>query len=209
MDEISDGLSAQVPLLTGTTRDEWNLFALMLGRVEDEEALRRRLGRIVEDPTQMIDAYRTPRQVDGGDADPHDLWSAVLTDRVFRIPAIRLAEAQAAHQPATYMYLFEYASTAFDGKLGSCHALEIPFVFDNLDKPGASLFAGEGAPQALADAMHASWIAFAKTGDPRHDGIPDWPAYEPEGRATMHFGDRVHLEHDPAPTERAVWDGLL
>jgi len=50
-------------------------------------------------------------------------------------PAIRMAESQAPHQPEnTFMYLFEYASHRLDGRLGSCHALEIPFVFDNLHK---------------------------------------------------------------------------
>lgn len=178
MDEIRDGLSAGVPVLTGTTRDEWNLFARLLRPVDDETTLRHRLRLVVEDPTRVIDAYRVSRQAEGGGTDPHELWLAVLTDRAFRLPAIRLAEAQAAHQPATYMYLFEYASTAFDGKLGSCHSLDIPFVFDNLHKPGVRLFSGEDAPQALADAMHASWLAFATTGNPTHDGIPAWPAYD-------------------------------
>jgi para-nitrobenzyl esterase len=133
-----------------------------------------------------------------------------MTDRVFRVPAIRLAEAQAGYQPAnTFMYLFEYASTAFGGRLGSCHALEIPFVFNTLGKPGTELLTGPEPPQALADSMHDAWLAFARNGSPGQGGTGEWPAYDHDGRATMHFGVTNHLEHDPAPSEREAWDGVL
>ena len=203
---VRDGSAASVALLTGTTRDEWNLFGLMAGSIEDADTLTRRLGRIVEQPEPLIAAYRDVL----ADASHDELFSAVMTDRVFRVPAIRLAEAQAAHQPDhTFMYLFEFASTAFEGRLGSCHALEIPFVFDNLGKAGVELLTGPNPPQSVADAMHASWIAFAHTGSPANAGVPDWPAYDAGTRATMHFGEPYHLEHDPAPTERLAWEGVL
>ena len=203
---IRDGSAAGVPLLVGSTAEEWRLFGLMLRSVEDEATILRRLGRMVEDPHTLVAAYRQARD----EASHDDLWTAILTDRIFRIPAIRLAEAQLAHQPEhTFVYLFEWASTAFDGRLGSCHALEIPFLFDALDKPGAEMFTGPGAPRDLAVAMQEAWLAFARTGDPSHPGLPEWPAYDVASRATMHLGDPCHLEHDPGPTERAAWDGVL
>jgi para-nitrobenzyl esterase len=203
---ICEGSSASVPLMCGTTRDEWNLFGLMAKSVTDADMLRHRVGRIVERPEALVAAYRKA----WADASYDELFSAIMTDRVFRVPAIRLAEAQSVHQPErTFMYLFEYASTAFGGRLGSCHALEIPFVFDNLQKRGVELLTGSGAPQPLADAMHAGWIAFARTGSPSHGGLLQWPAYGHEARATMHFGDRCHLEYDPAPARRLAWSGLI
>lgn len=206
LDAVRDGAAAGVALMTGTTAEEWKLFGLMLRSVDDEATILRRLGRMVEDPHQLVAAYRQSSD----DASHDDLWQAILTDRIFRIPAIRLAEAQLVHQPAnTFSYLFEWSSTAFDGRLGSCHALEIPFVFDNLDQGGVEMFTGPDAPQALADAMHRSWLAFARHGNPNHDGIPAWPAYDLADRATLHFGDSVRVEHDPAPAARAAWDGLL
>ena len=107
------------------------------------------------------------------------------------------------------MYLFEFASTAFDGRLGSCHALEIPFVFDNLGKPGAHLLTGPEPPQSVADAMHAAWIAFVRTGSPGNELLPEWPAYDRERRATMGFSVPCHLESDPASAERLAWSGRL
>ena len=204
---IRDGSSAGIPLMTGTNRDEWNLFSLMAGSIPDTETLHRRLGRGVIDPEGLSSVYRAALT---SEASHDEVWNAIMTDRVFRIPAIRLAEAQAAHQPAnTFMYLFEYVSTSFGGRLGSCHALEIPFVFDNLAKPGVDLLTGPEPPQALADAMHLAWIAFARTGSPSYEGIPEWPAYDTGNRATMHFGVPCHAEHDPGPAERIAWEGII
>jgi len=74
-----------------------------------------------------------------------------MTDRIFRIPAIRLLEAPHRYQSdGTFSHLLEWASPAFDGRLGSCHALEIPFVLDNLDAASGELFTGADAPRDLA-----------------------------------------------------------
>ncbi len=208
---IRDGSAAAVPLLTGTTLDEWNLFHLMSPGGIDDPRLLERLDRMVGDSVHgggrtIADTYRVARP--GASAD--EVWCAVLTDWTFRIPAIRLAEAQVAHQPArTFMYRFSWASTAFDGRLGSCHALEVPFMWNALDQPGAGLFLGDGPPpHALAEAMHDAWWHFARTGDPNHGGLPTWPAYDPVGRATLDFGDTIEVLHDPAPAERALWSGV-
>jgi len=164
----------------------------------------------VPDPEPLLDTYRHNRP----EATPDDLLNAIITDHVFRIPATRLAEAQlhaqrrAGRPEAVHLYRFDYASTAFEGRLGSCHALEIPFVFHNLDKGGVELFCGEAPPTTIADAMHDAWIAFARTGDPGHGGIPEWPTYDEERRATMCFDAPTRLVDDPDGTERAAWDGL-
>ncbi len=203
---VVGGSARSVPVLVGTNRDEWNLFSLMATRVEDAATLVRRLGRIVERPEELAAVYGKVAP----DATHHDIHNMVMTDRVFRIPAIRLAEAQSRHQPQhTFMYLFEQASTAFDGRLGACHALEIPFVFDNLHKAGVELLTGPEPPQSVADAMHRAWLAFARTGSPDHPGIPTWPPYDERSRATMHFGVPCHVEDDPLPQTRRAWAGIL
>jgi len=204
-DAVADGMSATVPLMTGTTRDEWNLFALGLSKVKDESHLFGRLSRFVDDPEPLVEVYRASRP----EASNDELCRVIMTDRVFRIPAIRLAEAHSAHQDRTFMYRFEYASPVFDGQLGSCHALEIPFVFDNLHKRAIDLLVGPAPPQSVADDMHQAWIAFAHTGAPGHDGLPEWAAYEEGERATMAFAEPSRREADPDGEERAAWTGVL
>src|SRR5439155_20529869 len=121
----------------------------------------------------------------------------------------RPPETQAANGGAAYQYLFTWESHAFGGRLKATHALEIPFVFNNLGRAGVDIFLGPGAlPQALADAMHAAWIAFIGTGDPSCDAVGDWPAYCLDDRAVMEFGTRVGLRTDPYGATRAVWQGL-
>ena len=205
IDAVRAGDVAGVPLLTGTNLDEFTLFSLMAAQDLDDERAARRLAAFLPDPDAALATYRAARP----DASPFDAWTAAMTDQVFRIPAIRLAEAQAQHQPDTWMYLFTWPSTAFGGRLGSCHALEIPFVFNMLGARGVPEFCGEGPPEDVALAMHDAWAAFARTGDPNHQGIPEWPRYEPGRRATLEFGSERTVLEDPHAAERRLWEGVL
>ena len=139
-----------------------------------------------------------------------DLLDAIQGDEMFRIPSIRLAEAQRPHQAHTFMYLFVYASPARRGTLGACHALELPFVFGTLDAPTQDKFAGTGpVVETLSRNMMDAWLAFVRDGNPSHSGIGSWPAYDVQQRATMMFGRDSALEHAPFDAERAAWDGVL
>ncbi|HSR22178.1 MAG TPA: carboxylesterase family protein, partial [Candidatus Eisenbacteria bacterium] len=153
LDAVTAGAAARVRLLTGTNRDEMTLFLFRDVHEElTEETAVRRLERTNPGAGRSLyDAYRLEL---GSSAPPRDVWVAVETDRVFRIPAVRLAAAQARHAPHVWMYLFTWRSPALDGALGSCHALEIPFVWNVLSIPGSDAFTGAGPEaQPLADEM--------------------------------------------------------
>jgi para-nitrobenzyl esterase len=202
-DAMAAGLSADVPALVGTNRDEWRFFGFTdpAAYTLDEPALRARLDQAIHRAPAVLDAYAAARP----GASPSDLWFAIESDRIFRIPAVHLAEAQSRHQPKTFAYLFEQCS-AID-MLGACHALEIPFVFGTLDQPGMAMFAGD-TPEVreLATKMQDAWLAFARTGDPTHAGLPAWPGYDAERRATMLLGETCRVEDDPLGAERRAWD---
>ena len=214
LDAFRDGSAAPVPLLIGTNRHEAKLFMVAdpKNRDPDEDTLLRRIDRALTAngvplrAEDVVDAYRSARAARGDRTDPRELWSAIETDRMFRIGSLEAATAHARRQPATFSYLFDWESPAMDGALGACHALEIPFVLGNLDAPGIDRFAGSGpAASALSEQMMDAWLAFARTGDPRHPGIPDWPAYDADHRPTMVFGRDTRVEEAPMDTERAVW----
>jgi para-nitrobenzyl esterase len=114
-----------------------------------------------------------------------------------------LAEAQTGNDTPTWMYRFDWPTPAFGGRLGACHAVEIPFVFDNLSAPGADAFLGGVAPQDLATRVHSAWVSFMKSGD------PGWDRYDSERRATMIFDSESKVVDDPDGETRALWDGLL
>jgi carboxylesterase type B len=134
-------------------------------------------------------------------ASPGDLLAAIQADWSWHIPAIRLADAHAQSASATYMYAFAWRSPQFGGRLGACHALEIPFVFDTLGN-GTELLWGTNPPQQLADTMHAAWVAFATHGD------PGWPKYDLTRRATMRFDVSSQVVDDPRSAARALWEGV-
>lgn len=210
LDAIAAGSAADITLLTGTNRDEMQLFAAMdagLTNVDDHALLERATALFGADAAALALAHYRGRRPDGGAG---AIWSAVLSDQVFRVPAIRLAERQAAHQPATYMYQFTWATPAFGGMLGSCHALEIPFVFNVLDAPGVQSFTGETneAMRSLALRMHDAWTAFARTGDPSVGSLPAWPAYDTGSRSTMVLDETCVVESDPSADELAYWTAV-
>lgn len=131
-----------------------------------------------------------------------DLLAAIQTDWYWRIPAILLADARMknAKTAPTFMYEFAWRSPQFNGLLGACHALEVPFVFDTLGN-GTEPLLGTDPPQQLADTMHAAWVAFAASGD------PCWPKYDLSRRATMRFDTRSEVVDDPRSAERTLWEG--
>jgi para-nitrobenzyl esterase len=128
-------------------------------------------------------------------------------DLLFRMPAIRLAEAQCVHRPTdTRMYLFAWRTPVMGGRLGSPHAIDVPFVFGNLDAKGVELYTGPGADRrVVSNAVQDAWIAFARSGDPGHPGLPEWPACQPVTRATLTFDTTPTVKYDPMPEEREIW----
>ncbi|HEV7523475.1 MAG TPA: carboxylesterase/lipase family protein [Acidimicrobiia bacterium] len=202
---IAAGNAAGVRVLTGTNLNEMTLFTIadpdMAGL--DDDGVRRRLRAAFGDAGDaVLDNYRARRP----NLTSQELWVELSTDGVFRIPAIRLLEAQIPHAPV-WSYLFTYQSPAFGGLLRSTHALEIPFVFDNLDRGGAELLTGSGPErQGIADAMHRAWIAFARSGEPQHPGLPEWRRYEPDHRATMRFDTTCEVVDDPGRDDRLAFE---
>jgi para-nitrobenzyl esterase len=100
------------------------------------------------------------------------------------------------------VYEFAWPSPQFDGRLGSCHALEIAFVFDLLAAPENQPLAGDAPPQRLADEMHRAWVSFVCTGD------PGWAPYDPASRPVQVFDEPSALVADPRPEQLAVWAGV-
>jgi para-nitrobenzyl esterase len=209
LDSIRAGSAAGVRLVAGTTADEWNLFHLQarMGGPMTDDQLRRRLGRLAgaDRVDDVLDVYRTTRPA----TDPDGVFCALMTDHVFRRPAIRLAEAQLAHTSDVWMYRFDLASTAMGGVLGACHAIDVPFVFDNLDRGGVDMLLGgvDDDTRRLASSIARAWTGLARAGTPAHDAL-DWPAYDLDQRLTCVLDRRTAVAADPGGEVRALWDDL-
>jgi para-nitrobenzyl esterase len=124
---------------------------------------------------------------------------------MIRVPSVRVADLRAAGGTApVWHYSFTYDSPV-SGK--SVHALDIPFVFDNVD---ATPLTGTGDERyELAARMSSAWIAFARGGNPNHEGMPEWPAYDAAGKQTMVFDLDTRVESDPYAEQTRIWDGVI
>src|SRR5262249_1590054 len=104
-----------------------------------------------------------------------------------------------------YMYYFTWRTPALGGSLRSAHAFEIPFVFDHVDDWQEILGTGHDR-YTLADGMSGAWAEFARTGKPSDPGLPAWPAYTPERRATMILDKQCSVVNDPHGEERIAFE---
>jgi para-nitrobenzyl esterase len=212
---VRDGVAAGIPLLIGTTRDEHKLYVAPRREPIDDAELVRHVAaqlprRAADRAAEVVDVYRRSRETRGIACSNHDIADAVATASRFRIPAIRLAEAQQRHQPNTFMYQFDWQSPARGGKLGACHGIEIPFVFGSIGRTGDDRMSGSGDEAlALSAKVMDAWIAFAHNGDPSGSGAGVWPTFDPVDRKTMILDRDCHVESAPFDEERSVWESLL
>lgn len=207
---IRNGVAAGKELLVGTNLHEMKLWVVGNRKLTggDEAYILRRLERTVgERAADALAAYKAARSDRGDDLTPIELWTAIESDRVFRVPSLEMCEAAAANGDAVYDYLFTWESPAVGGLLGSCHALEIPFVFGTLTTPGIERFTGEG-PEAIAlsEKMQDAWLAFARSGDPSTGALGSWPRYDADRRATMILGRDTAVADAPYEPERTYWE---
>jgi para-nitrobenzyl esterase len=203
LDAIARGNARGVPLLVGSNRDEWNLFLLgdAKARALDEEGLLRRYARSLGpgDAQRAHALYREalPR------ASARTRWSAYQTHRVFTAPADRLAELQAVHAP-TYAYLFTWSPPLLRGRIGSCHALEVPLVFGTFRHPLLRALYLGGATSTAA-ALQRAWLAFARTGAPATGG--SWLPCSAANRAPCVLGGDDRGALDLFERVRPFWAG--
>jgi para-nitrobenzyl esterase len=196
---IELGRAHDVPLLIGTDVNEADVFFAFdegpfgAGDLHD---LTRLIGAEAD---QLVERY----QILGHYRDRRDSALAVATDWMFRMPSIAVAQSMAAvGQAPVYMYLFEW-SPPTRPNVRAFHTSDGAFIFGTLDS--TEVTRGVPGAQALSQKMLRSWAAFARTGDPNHPLIPEWPRYFATNRATMLFGNEVHVEVDPQAATRLAW----
>ncbi|GAA1678676.1 carboxylesterase/lipase family protein [Streptomyces yatensis] len=200
---VAAGRGAGIDLLLGTNAEEGNLYLAPLGHLatSTEEDVHAVAARSHPDPRKLVEVYRRERP----GASAGELRSAIMADALFGAGTRRLAAAHARHPSArTHVYEFAWRSRALDGRLGATHVMELPFVFDRTDLPrlhGPEALLGPVEPPAgLASRVHATWIRFARTGD------PGWPTYDGVGRTTMRIAEAWTRVADPGAPIRRAWE---
>jgi para-nitrobenzyl esterase len=207
-DPAGPALSAQVPLMIGWARTEETLYdrptpeTLAL----DEAGLTKRASaRLGGSPERVIAAFREAHP----EATPWDLWILIATDHPRGTYSRETAKRKAAQRGApAWLYRFDWETPEGGGHMRSPHTVEIPFVFNNIAIAGPLI---SKMPEAydLAKKVSASWVAFARTGDPNVPSLPKWPAYDAAARNTMLFNNASRVEKDPDRGPRLVMERAL
>jgi carboxylesterase type B len=134
--------------------------------------------------------------------------SDLVSDEIFIQPSIDLAESNPNPKGSLRFFRVSWRSDAVGGRLGACHTIELPFVFNNFAAWTNAPMLGSSAPtelQRLGDSIQDAWLAFATSGDPRHRGLDEWPTYTPDEPATMDFGESIQLIGDASEGRRRLW----
>jgi para-nitrobenzyl esterase len=187
-------LSADVPLITGTNLHEFvsgldHPDANAMGVEELSRLVREAFG---DDSEAIIAAYR----LDYPKATPFGLYATIAASRM-RVPAFAQAarKADLGAAPA-YAYVYAWRTPVLDNRPGPFHACEIAFTFDNAEICD-HYSAGSPDAFALSKQISTAWVNFARTGNPNHSGLPHWPTYTGDTRATMYFDTSSEVRNDP------------
>ena len=189
-------ISAEVPMLIGTTETEGSFFAptelLTMTEAQVKNRLEKSLGA---DTERLIALFKKSRPK----ATPSEIYFTISA-----FPTSAIAQAQRKSEQgkaAAYLYYLTWRTPIQDGLRLAPHTIEIPFAFQNqwlvpeLVGTGIEL-------QPLADKMSASWVAFARTGNPNNPHVPNWPAYNGTDRGTMIIDNDWKVAQDPNHEER-------
>jgi para-nitrobenzyl esterase len=208
----ASSLSASVPMMCGSNETESVPYAnpddpFWQSEIADEVMLRDSVKRAIriDDAAadRLIALYRSHRPSDSRG----DLALIIASDNSpLRLSAHAIAERKATQGSApVYTYLFKWRSAVSGGKLRSMHCMEIPFVFDHVDN--TTFMNGRGADRyTLASMMAEAWVSFARTGNPNHPGLAEWPAFDTTRRGTMVFDTECRAVGDPYGEERRALD---
>jgi para-nitrobenzyl esterase len=203
IEAVRAGSAAGVPLIAGTTTEEWKLWTALDAKFHamDEDKLARWAERMFGDEAAALLAADR-------DGSPYERYVQMQTDRAFREPTRRLVAAQSVHAPV-YAYAFDWPSPAMGGAFGACHAIELGFVFGTHSLPGADGFFGKGPEaDAVAHVMMQSWTSFARTGVPRADGIGAWPQSAKGAPAIMILASETRAAHANRFEASKAWAAL-
>ena len=186
-DAFVAGRQAKVPLIVGGNSFEASLFGDILQKPDFI------LARLGDKRDQAVKLY--------GDGDEGKAAANLTTlSQVIEPNRFQARETVKAGAPA-WLYYFSYLPAAIRASApGAGHGYEIAYVFDRLTKtdihvpPGQRWQGVELIPaatpedEAIAKAMHAYWVAFAKTGKPGGAGGVEWPAVTASEDPVMEFG---------------------
>ena len=201
-------ISEDVPVMVGWNKTESTVFSFGDEQLFalDEAGLKKRIEPLAgADADRLIQIYKSefPK------LSPSGIYFYISSYSMMGAGSITIAERKAALGKApAYLYRLDWETPIDNGKLISPHGLEMPLVFNNVDRGGEGLTGGVADARKLAAAMSETWVAFAAGGNPNSDksGLPQWPPYDSAKRATMAFNTETKIVNDPQKEQRLIFE---
>ena len=209
---VAGGAARDIELLAGVCRDEWQLFQYAppfngghslarlreIGEPELDKRFRRALPEHGEEALALYREIVTPDERRGA----LDIYCAMETDRLFRVPTRRLLDAQMEAGGRAHGFQFTHEVNAFGVPLGACHVVDVPLVFNLVDTPVGQLFTGgDETAMELAREVSGIWGAFA------HGEPPPWPDWSTDAAARC-FGPGDFTTF-PDPSLEDLWERAI
>ena len=213
---IQKGKASKIPLMIGWNEDELGIIVNFLNQVDDERKKaiigiirnRIRIYGVTDDKiTELVKKYKQIMKAKYPD-NLYKHWDAILSHAMFGIPTIRQLEMHLKYQSNVFCYIFTYKSSKYGG---AYHTFEIPFVFGTFktaDIPEGAIDS-IGEAETVAKIMMDTWVSFARTGNPNHKDLPEWPPYDIQKRATMMLGVCPKVDFAPMNQFRKVWADIV
>lgn len=201
-DPAAPEATANVPMMLSSTRHEVNFFPFTPREAIDDNELASRVQQTTEaSPAEAADLIALYREHQPRVSNT-ELYQIIASDNSFRVGVTTEAELKAEQDAApVYMYYFTWESPVREGRLRSYHCLDIPFAFNNVEVATSMTGAGQDRYE-LATRMSTAFANFARSGDPNSEGLPDWPAFDLDRRATMVLDNACEVVDDPNGAER-------
>jgi para-nitrobenzyl esterase len=207
--EYELGKGKDIDMLLGSNKDEvryWinemDYYSILSGKFIYEHGFpilfENNLKRLNDEERKNVDEFMDR-------LDDKKIWKITefYNELLFRIPMNKQAELHSNAGGNTYVYHWKYPGE--DETIGACHAIELSYVFNNLQE---KIYTGNKINPELAKEVQEMWINFAKYGDPS-TSKHKWEQYNSQTRKTMILDEKIYMEEDYKKEQRLLIEPLL
>jgi para-nitrobenzyl esterase len=194
---IQSGRFNNVPFMAGSNRDEANALSFLIPLMAPNK--KKRAEKLFRDSADKVKELYPDSEF----KKPKHAYGQAFTDNALACPTYDGMAAVAGYQAQAYYYRFDFDDMRYGKYIGALHAMEIPFIFDSLDRsPMNLLYPKKKLPEArkLVPVIQGYWINFAKTGDPNGPGpkgledLPEWPEFRLDNQKLQVLDVNVRTE---------------
>ena len=179
-DAFAAGRHNDVPVLTGTNRDESGASPQPAATAASFQLqLEQRYGDKAPEVLKLYPAASDDEARASANASARDI-ARVTT-------SLWAAERAKTSKSKTFTYFWDHTLPGPDAaQYGAFHTSEVPYVMNTLGQSDRPFTADD---RKIAGMMSSYWANFAANGDPNGKDLPPWPAAGEKPDVTMNVGD--------------------